>query len=76
MEVRKKNYYIFATVRQCFFKLFKSFEFIGPLFIREDSGMSTVHGIVSFGVSCGTELPGIYTRIASYVDWIESIVWP
>lgn len=30
----------------------------GPIFVREDSGMSIIHGIVSFGISCGTELPG------------------
>lgn len=30
----------------------------GPIFIREQTGMSTIHGIVSFGVSCGTDLPG------------------
>lgn len=48
----------------------------GPLFIRHPTGMSTILGIVSFGVSCGTDLPGVYTRIASYVDWIENTIWP
>lgn len=48
----------------------------GPLFVRQPNGMSIVHGIVSFGVSCGTDLPGVYTRIASYVDWIENTIWP
>lgn len=32
-------------------------------------------GIVSFGVGCATKWPGIYTRVAHYIDWIESIVW-
>jgi secreted trypsin-like serine protease len=27
-------------------------------------------GIVSFGVGCGT-LPGVYTRISSYISWIN-----
>lgn len=36
----------------------------------------TVVGIVSFGISCGTVLPSVYTRVAYYLDWIESIVWP
>lgn len=49
----------------------------GPLFLNEArTGLSTIVGIVSFGVSCGTDLPGIYTRVASFVDWIENIVWP
>lgn len=49
----------------------------GPIFLNEaKTGLSTVIGIVSFGVSCGTDLPAVYTRIASYIDWIEGIVWP
>lgn len=48
----------------------------GPIFTYHSSGVSTLVGVVSFGVSCGTNLPSIYTRIASYVDWIESVVWP
>ncbi|XP_031625896.1 serine protease persephone-like [Contarinia nasturtii] len=50
----------------------------GPLqyFPTSNSSVSTVVGIVSYGLSCGTALPGIYTRVAFYLDWIESIVWP
>lgn len=49
----------------------------GPIFLNDNvSGVSTIVGIVSFGVSCGSELPGVYTRIASFMDWIENIVWP
>lgn len=48
----------------------------GPIFLYEQSGLSTVVGIVSFGVSCGSNLPGVYTRIASFMDWIEDTVWP
>lgn len=32
-------------------------------------------GITSFGLGCG-ESASIYTRVASYLDWIETIVWP
>lgn len=49
----------------------------GPIFLYDNpSGVSTVVGIVSFGVSCGTALPSVYTRVASYIEWIESNVWP
>lgn len=50
----------------------------GPLqyFADKDSGIATVLGIVSVGFSCATALPSLYTRVAFYLDWIESIVWP
>lgn len=48
----------------------------GPLFTYDSSGLSTLVGITSFGVSCGTELPSIYTRVAAYIDWLEPVVWP
>lgn len=34
-----------------------------------------IAGIVSFGVSCGSTFPDVYTRVSSYIDWIEEIVW-
>ncbi|XP_021694531.1 serine protease snake-like isoform X2 [Aedes aegypti] len=35
-----------------------------------------VVGIVSHGrISGGLQFPDIYTRVASYIDWIEAIVW-
>lgn len=50
----------------------------GPLqMFIDNSAVSTVVGIVSFGVfPCGTSFPSIYTRVAHYADWIESVVWP
>lgn len=49
----------------------------GPLqTFRSFSNPPKVVAIVSFGVSCGTKLPGIYTRVANYVEWIGHHVWP
>lgn len=49
----------------------------GPLQIVSPASKSAkIVGIVSFGVSCGAKLPSIYTRVAFYLDWIESHVWP
>lgn len=38
-------------------------------------GVYYVHGITSFGLSCNTRLPSFYTRVSSFVDWIEATVW-
>lgn len=50
----------------------------GPLQLisNNNSIATTIVGVVSFGVSCGTALPSVYTRVAYYIDWIESSVWP
>ncbi|XP_049767023.1 venom protease-like [Schistocerca cancellata] len=43
----------------------------GPLVLR-NGGVYTVVGIVSSGVGCGSKsFPGIYTRVSSYVTWIQ-----
>lgn len=48
----------------------------GPLQTRDENGLSTVIGVTSFGIACGSSLPGVYTRVAYYLDWLEPIVWP
>ncbi|CAH2101015.1 unnamed protein product [Euphydryas editha] len=51
----------------------------GPLqlYHQQIHCMYTVVGVTSFGRKCGyIGEPGVYTRVASYVPWIESIVWP
>lgn len=48
----------------------------GPLQIVDNIGVSTIVGVTSSGISCGSPfIPGIYTRVAFFLDWIESIVW-
>lgn len=49
----------------------------GPLQIFPNNAtIATVVGIASYDVGCGSTTPDIYTRVASYLDWIEPIVWP
>ncbi|XP_054729076.1 serine protease persephone-like [Anastrepha obliqua] len=49
----------------------------GPLQIIKEKAYNNyrVVGVVSFGGNC-RNLPGIYTSVAKFLDFIESIVWP
>ncbi|XP_034173601.2 venom protease isoform X1 [Osmia lignaria lignaria] len=46
----------------------------GPLLMLTETGDSVI-GITAFGQSCGSSVPGVYTAIHSYLDWIEEHVW-
>lgn len=48
----------------------------GPLQLVGPNDVSTVVGVVSFGIACGSTLPSVYTRVATYLAWIETMVWP
>lgn len=52
----------------------------GPLqtSINQNECIFKIVGITSYGSTfCGAKnSPGIYTRVASYTDWIEKNVWP
>lgn len=46
----------------------------GPLQIRHEHNvnMYSVVGVTSFGRGCGNiGVPGVYTRVSHFVDWIE-----
>lgn len=40
------------------------------------SGVQIVHGLKCFSKSCRANEPIVFTRVANYIDWIESVVWP
>ncbi|KAJ2949427.1 hypothetical protein O0L34_g15343 [Tuta absoluta] len=47
-----------------------------PLDWEVGGAMHYAIGVVSFGFGCLQEnTPGIYTRVSTFVDWIESHVW-
>ena len=43
----------------------------GPLAVRGPDGSYSQIGIVSFGFECAKNLPGLYTRVAAFLPWIE-----
>ena len=46
----------------------------GPLVCEKDGQWYQV-GIVSFGIGCGRpNVPGVYTSVAAYEDWIEEVI--
>ncbi|XP_032295867.1 serine protease persephone isoform X1 [Drosophila virilis] len=50
----------------------------GPLILERDivNNKYSIVGIISSGFGCATKTPGLYTRVASYLGFIEQIVWP
>ena len=44
----------------------------GPLTVAED--LQTLIGVVSGGVGCGDGIPGWYTKVSYYIDWIRCII--
>ncbi|CAK1556369.1 unnamed protein product [Leptosia nina] len=49
----------------------------GPLqALTEQDGNYRLIGVTSFGRGCASTVPGVYTRVSEYLDWIEEVVWP
>lgn len=57
------------------FPKFLKFDSGGPLVCRslEDKEW-IILGVISYGIRCASGFPGIYTRVASYSDWINHVI--
>lgn len=48
----------------------------GPLvMVNEFNNSIRLIGVTSFGDFCGGPVPGVYTAVYNYLEWIENIVW-
>ena len=43
-----------------------------PLVCQAQSGRWTVVGLVTWGVGCASDVPGVYARISYFMDWINA----
>ena len=43
-----------------------------PLVCQAQSGRWTVVGLVSWGIGCASDIPGVYVRISHFRDWINA----
>lgn len=48
----------------------------GPLQVIRPDNFASIVGITSFGISCGSAVPSVYARVAFYLNWLESVIWP
>ena len=74
------KYFINGKLNQINFWILGGGDSGGPLQIYNIDSikcMYTILGVTSYGhTNCGSAgVPGIYTRVSNYLDWIEAIVW-
>jgi len=43
-----------------------------PLVCQSDTGRWTVMGLVTWGVGCASEIPGVYARVSEFNSWISA----
>uniref|UniRef100_A0A182MHS5 Peptidase S1 domain-containing protein n=1 Tax=Anopheles culicifacies TaxID=139723 RepID=A0A182MHS5_9DIPT len=45
----------------------------GPLLVQQANNVILI-GVISVGIGCGSKLPGLYTRVGSYFEWINNTI--
>ncbi|XP_032307916.1 serine protease Hayan isoform X1 [Drosophila ananassae] len=50
----------------------------GPLIqeLNITDSIYNIQGVISAGIGCASATPGLYSRVAAFLDYIEGIVWP
>ncbi|KAH8246421.1 hypothetical protein KR026_009881 [Drosophila bipectinata] len=50
----------------------------GPLIqeVNITDSIYYIQGVISAGIGCASATPGLYSRVAAFLDYIEGIVWP
>ena len=43
-----------------------------PLVCQAQSGRWTVVGLVTWGVGCGSDTPGVYAKVSNFRNWINA----
>ena len=43
-----------------------------PLVCQAQSGRWTVVGLVTWGIGCASELPGVYARVSYFTSWLNN----
>lgn len=46
----------------------------GPLFLQTGTNRYEQIGVTSFGIGCGNDLPAVYTKVSTSLDWIRSVI--
>lgn len=46
----------------------------GPLFIQTAANRYEQIGVTSFGIGCAKNLPAVYTKVSTSLEWIHSVI--
>lgn len=46
----------------------------GALFLQTSANRYEQIGVTSFGIGCGKDLPAVYTKVSTSLDWIRNVI--
>ena len=47
---------------------------VEPIITKDGYPRYELAGITSWGIGCAKGIPGVYTQVSNYVDWIAKVV--